>query len=186
MPGHGSNARIKGWNFGIRTGYPRKNMNLAKSSVESDAGQTATRRAGGSLRWWMLGWALAAGIINYMDRSAVSIAAPALISEFGLTRTDIGLMGTVFSWTYALAQLPAGWLVDKVGVRRMYFLAIAVWSIATALMAVGSRLWHFLFFRTLLGIAEAPNGPASSKLTADWFPRSERGQATAIWDSGSK
>ncbi len=142
--------------------------------------------ARGGLRWWMLGWALAGGVLNYMDRSAVSIAAPALMADFGLTRTDIGLMGSVFSWTYALGQLPAGWLVDRFGVRRMYCLAIAVWSLATAVMVVGSRLWHFLIFRTLLGIAEAPNGPASSKLTVEWFPRAERGQATAIWDSGSK
>lgn len=144
------------------------------------------KSARGGLRWWMLGWALAGGVLNYMDRSAVSIAAPALMADFGLTRTDIGLMGSVFSWTYALGQLPAGWLVDRFGVRRMYCLAIAVWSLATAVMVVGSRLWHFLIFRTLLGIAEAPNGPASSKLTVEWFPREERGQATAIWDSGSK
>jgi MFS family permease len=103
-----------------------------------------------------------------------------------MTRTDIGLLGTVFSWTYAFAQLPAGWLVDKLGARRMYFLAIAGWSIATALMAVGTKMWQFITFRFLLGITEAPNGPASAKLTADWFPRAERGQATAIWDSGSK
>lgn len=142
--------------------------------------------ARGGLRWWMLGWALAGGVLNYMDRSAVSIAAPALMADFGLTRTDIGLMGSVFSWTYALGQLPAGWLVDRFGVRRMYCLAIAVWSLATAVMVAGSRLWQFLIFRTLLGVAEAPNGPASSKLTVEWFPRPERGQATAIWDSGSK
>ncbi|MCU1574516.1 MAG: transporter [Micrococcaceae bacterium] len=156
------------------------------STVATKTRASAGRRTIRNLRWWILGWALAAGIINYMDRSAVSIAAPELIKTFGMTRTDIGLLGTVFSWTYAFAQLPAGWLVDKLGARRMYFLAIACWSIATALMAVGSRLWQFLSFRVLLGIAEAPNGPASAKLTADWFPRAERGQATAIWDSGSK
>lgn len=134
----------------------------------------------------MLGWALAAGIVNYMDRIAVSVAAPAMMSDLGLTRTDIGLMGTMFSWTYAVAQLPSGWLVDKLGARKMYSIAIAVWSVATTLMATGHRLWHFLLFRSFLGVAEAPNGPASSKITANWFPRSERGQATAIWDSGSK
>ena len=148
--------------------------------------ESATRRTIKNLRWWILGWALAAGIINYMDRSAISIAAPQLIKDFGMSRTDIGLLGTVFSWTYAFAQLPAGWLVDKLGARRMYFLAIAGWSIATALMAVGTKMWQFITFRFLLGITEAPNGPASAKLTADWFPRAERGQATAIWDSGSK
>ena len=148
--------------------------------------ESATRRTIKNLRWWILGWALAAGIINYMDRSAISIAAPQLIKEFGMTRTDIGLLGTVFSWTYAFAQLPAGWLVDKLGARKMYFLAIAGWSIATALMALGGKMWQFITFRFLLGVTEAPNGPASAKLTADWFPRTERGQATAIWDSGSK
>lgn len=131
---------------------------------------SAGRRTIKNLRWWILGWALLAGVINYMDRSAISIAAPALIDELGLTRTDIGLLGTVFSWTYAFAQLPAGWLVDKLGARKMYFLAIAGWSIATSLMAVGTTLWHFITFRFLLGVTEAPNGPASARLTADWFP----------------
>jgi MFS family permease len=156
------------------------------SQATAPAKESATRRTIKNLRWWILAWALAAGILNYMDRSAISIAAPALMDELGLTRTDIGLLGTVFSWTYAFAQLPAGWLVDKLGARRMYFLAIAGWSIATGLMAVGSAMWQFVTFRFLLGVTEAPNGPASARLTADWFPRSERGQATAIWDSGSK
>jgi sugar phosphate permease len=71
--------------------------------------ESATRRTIKNLRWWILGWALAAGIINYMDRSAISIAAPQLINDFGMTRTDIGFLGTVFSWTYAFAScLPAG------------------------------------------------------------------------------
>lgn len=148
--------------------------------------QTPVRRTMKNLRWWILGWALLAGILNYMDRSAISIAAPELIADLGLTRTDIGLLGTVFSLTYAFSQLPAGFLVDKLGARKMYFIAIAGWSIATALMAFGTKLWHFVTFRALLGLMESPNGPASAKLTADWFPRSERGQATAIWDSGSK
>lgn len=159
---------------------------LESTTAVTKVRQSAGRRTLKNLRWWILGWALAAGIINYMDRSAISIAAPELMREFGMTRTDIGFLGTVFSWTYAFCQLPAGWLVDKLGARRMYFLAVAGWSIATALMAVGTSLWHFITFRFLLGVTESPNGPASARLTADWFPRAERGQATAIWDSGSK
>lgn len=139
-----------------------------------------------NLRYWILGWLLLAGILNYMDRSSVSIAAPHMIAELGLTKTDIGLMGAVFSWTYALCQLPAGYLIDKLGARRMYFAAVGMWSLATALMSVGQTMAHFLTFRFLLGVGESPNSPNSSKITTAWFPREERGQAAGIWDSGSK
>lgn len=139
-----------------------------------------------NLRYFVLIWLLLAGVLNYMDRASVSIAAPHMIEELGLTQTDIGLMGSVFSWTYAICQLPAGYIIDKVGPRRVYFLAVGVWSIATALMSIGHTLAHFLTFRFLLGVGESPNSPNSSKITTQWFPRSERGQATGIWDSGSK
>ncbi|BBY27082.1 MFS transporter [Mycolicibacterium sediminis] len=139
-----------------------------------------------NLRYWMLGWLLLAGILNYMDRSSVSIAAPHMIAELGLTKTDIGLMGAVFSWTYAVCQLPAGYLIDKLGARRMYFAAVGIWSLATALMSIGHTMTHFLLFRFLLGVGESPNSPNCSKITTAWFPREERGQAAGIWDSGSK
>ncbi|GAA2183105.1 MFS transporter [Brooklawnia cerclae] len=139
-----------------------------------------------NLRYWMLSWLLLAGLLNYMDRSSVSIAAPHMIEELGITRTDIGLMGTVFSWTYAICQLPAGYIIDKIGAKRMYFFAVGVWSIATALMSVGHNMGQFLSFRFLLGVGESPNSPNSSKITTEWFPREERGQASGIWDSGSK
>jgi sugar phosphate permease len=66
-----------------------------------------------NLRYWVLGSLVLAGILNYRDRHSVSIAAPHMIAELGLTKTDIGLMGAVFSWTYAVCQLPAGYLIDK-------------------------------------------------------------------------
>ncbi|MBG0737888.1 MFS transporter [Paeniglutamicibacter antarcticus] len=139
-----------------------------------------------NLRYWVLGWLLFAGVLNYLDRSAVSIAAPNMIKDLGLTKTDIGLLGTVFSWTYAFFQLPAGYLIDKFGPKKMYFIAMAVWSVATALMSAGRTMTHFITFRILLGIGESPNSPNCSKITTTWFPREERGQACGIWDSGSK
>ncbi len=139
-----------------------------------------------NLRYWMLGWLLFAGVLNYMDRSSVSIAAPHMIAELGLTKTDIGLMGTVFSWTYAFCQLPAGYLIDKLGSKKMYFFALTLWSISTALMSLGRNMTQFLSFRFLLGVGESPNSPNCSKITTAWFPREERGQASGIWDSGSK
>ncbi|WP_034578944.1 MFS transporter [Carnimonas nigrificans] len=139
-----------------------------------------------NLRWFIVIFALLAGIINYMDRSALSISAPELMEEFNFSAADIGLMGTVFSWIYAVSQLPAGWVTDRMGTRRVYAGAIAGWSICIGLVALCTRFWHFLLLRALLGITESPNSPASAKMTSDWFPRSERSHATAIWDSGSK
>ncbi|MBT1004141.1 MFS transporter [Paenarthrobacter sp. DKR-5] len=159
---------------------------MATETVQAGPRESTGRRIIKNLRWWILGWALLAGIVNYMDRSAIAIAAPEMIKQLALTKTDIGLLGTVFSWVYAFSQLPAGWLIDKLGARRMYFLAIGLWSVSTALMAIGTTMWQFITFRALLGITEAPNSPASAKVTAEWFPRAERAQATAVWDSGSK
>ena len=139
-----------------------------------------------NFRYLILGWLLLAGILNYMDRTSVSIAAPHMIEELGLTMTDIGLLGAVFSWTYAFCQLPAGYLIDKIGPRRMYFISMGLWSIATSLMAFGHTMSQFVVFRVLLGIGESPNSPNSSKISTQWFPREERGQAAGIWDSGSK
>ncbi|SDT23214.1 MFS transporter [Microlunatus soli] len=160
-------------------------MSEATSPLQTSRQQRDGRKLR-NFRYFVLIWLLLAGVLNYMDRSSVAIAAPHIVDELGLTMTDIGVLGSVFSWTYALCQLPAGWLIDKVGSKRMFFLAVGLWSIATALMAAGQAMWQFVVFRVLLGVGESPNSPNSSKITTSWFPRSERGQATGIWDSGSK
>ena len=140
----------------------------------------------GRVRWLVLGWLLAAMMINYMDRSSLSIAAPHMIDELGLTAADIGLLGTAFSLTYAFFQLPAGWLSDRLGAKPVYIIALGFWSIATALMAFGHHMWHFLVSRMLLGVFEAPVSPTSAKIVAEWFPPRERGAAVGVYDSGSK
>ena len=87
----------------------------------SDTSAGASRSSSvGHVRWTIVGWLIAGGIINYLDRAVLSIAAPAMITDLGLTRTDIGLMGTVFAWTYAVMQLPSGWLIDRLGAKRMF------------------------------------------------------------------
>ena len=137
-------------------------------------------------RYFILIWLFLIMIVNYMDRVSISIAAPKMIEDLGLTQTDIGLLGAMFSWVYAVFQLPSGYLIDKLGPKRMYYLSLTLWSIATALMAFGKSMAEFLTFRFLLGVGESPNSPNCSKITTEWFPRSERGQAAGIWDSGSK
>jgi len=140
----------------------------------------------GNVRWKISIWLLIGGIINYLDRSNLSIAAPAMMKELHLTNADIGLLGTVFSWTYAFMQLPSGWLVDRIGSKKMYVIAITWWSFATAATGLCNNLSTLLVGRAVLGIGEAPCMPTSAKVTSYWFPKKERGLASGVWDSASK
>jgi sugar phosphate permease len=148
--------------------------------------RTSTVMTGGNLRWTVVIWLLLGGIINYLDRTNLSIAAPEMIKELHLTATDIGLMGSVFSWTYAFCQLPSGWLIDRFGAKRVYSIAVLWWSIATAMTGACSKLGTLLGSRVLLGIGEAPCFPTNAKITSHWFPKKEHGLATGIWDASSK
>ncbi|WP_321942641.1 MFS transporter [Paraburkholderia tropica] len=144
----------------------------------------ATTRA--NFRWRVLIWLLIGGIINYLDRANLAIAAPGMIHDLGLTRTQIGLLGTVFAWTYAVMQLPAGWIIDRFGAKRAYAVGMIWWSVATWLTGVVGSIAGLVVMRVLLAVGEAPCWPTSAKITAAWFPAKERGFATGIWDSSSK
>ncbi|MFM0023443.1 MFS transporter [Paraburkholderia azotifigens] len=139
-----------------------------------------------NFRWHVLIWLLLGGIINYMDRASLSIAAPGMIQDLGLTRTQIGLLGTVFAWTYAVMQLPAGWIIDRFGAKKAYAIGMIWWSVATWLTGVVGSISGLIVMRALLAVGEAPCWPTSAKITAAWFPGKERGFATGIWDSSSK
>ncbi|WP_241840595.1 MFS transporter [Fictibacillus sp. S7] len=148
--------------------------------------QVKTANLAKKFRWTVVIWLLIGGIINYLDRANLSIAAPQMMKDLGLTATDIGLLGTVFSWSYALMQLPAGWLIDRFGTKKVYTLALIWWSGATMLTGAVSKMGTFIFARVLLGVGEAPCFPTMAKITSYWFPKKERGLATGIWDSSSK
>ncbi|MFD2368718.1 MFS transporter [Brevibacillus sp. GCM10020057] len=139
-----------------------------------------------NFRWTVVIWLLIGGIINYLDRANLSIAAPEMMKELGLTKTDIGLLGTVFSWSYALMQLPSGWLIDRFGAKKVYSIAVIWWSIATFMTGAVNKMSSFIASRLLLGVGEAPCFPTAAKITASWFPKKERGLATGFWDSSSK
>ncbi|MEM5438696.1 MFS transporter [Paraburkholderia diazotrophica] len=141
---------------------------------------------GMNFRWRVLIWLLIGGIINYLDRASLSIAAPGMIHDLGLTRTQIGLLGTVFAWTYAVMQLPAGWIIDRFGAKKAYAIGMIWWSVATWLTGVVGSISGLIVMRALLAVGEAPCWPTSAKITAAWFPDKERGFATGIWDSSSK
>jgi len=137
-------------------------------------------------RWW-IGVLLGSGIlVNYFDRITLSVAAPQLQQEFGLNAAEIGLIFSIFFWSYALLQIPVGVVLDRFGVMPIGRIGAALWSLATALTALAGGVGGIIAARLLLGIAEAPAFPANAKATGYWFPRSERALATAIFDSAAK
>lgn len=123
-------------------------------------------------------------VINYLDRSNLSIALPALREEFGLTTVQEGLILSAFGWTYAAMQIPGGWLVDRVAPRILYALALIFWSAATLLMGFGTSFVVLVVLRLMVGAIEAPAYPINNRVVTAWFPERERATAIGFYTSG--
>jgi ACS family D-galactonate transporter-like MFS transporter len=123
-------------------------------------------------------------VINYLDRSNLSIAAPALTSDLGLDPVHVGLIFSAFGWTYAAMQLPGGWLVDRVPPRILYTVALALWSIATIMLGFAASFIALFVLRMAVGALEAPAYPINSRVVTSWFPERERATAIAFYTSG--
>jgi ACS family D-galactonate transporter-like MFS transporter len=134
----------------------------------------------------MVFMAFLATAINYIDRANLSVAVPYIQKEFGLKDDAMGLILGAFFITYAGFQMPAGWLVDKLGPRLTYSIAVVWWSFFTAVCFFARGFASIFGFRLLLGIGEAPAYPCNSKVVSEWFPKRERAFATSIFDSGAK
>jgi sugar phosphate permease len=126
-----------------------------------------------------------AGIINYLDRSTLSIANHLVSEELHLSASQMGLLLSAFSLSYAFAQLPVGALLDRFGSRVMLGLGMLVWSIAQVMGGFIQSLNHFLIARVVLGVAEAPLFPAGAKVVNEWFALRERGRPTGTFVSSS-
>jgi ACS family D-galactonate transporter-like MFS transporter len=136
---------------------------------------------------WRIGLLLGAGVlINYFDRINLSVAAPQLQQEFGLTDGELGWLFSGFFWSYALLQIPTGVILDRFGVTTVTRVTTFLWSVTSAATALAGGFGGILAARMLLGAAEAPGFPASSKATGYWFPRGERAFATSIFDAAAK
>jgi len=123
-------------------------------------------------------------LINYLDRTVISVAAPSMSKELGLNAAVMGVVFSAFSWTYAAAQIPGGILLDRLGARLTYFLSVAFWSGFTLLQGFTSGLGTLLTFRLGLGVAEAPCFPTNSRILSIWFPQHERARATSVYSVG--
>ncbi|WP_347558212.1 MFS transporter [Robbsia sp. KACC 23696] len=126
-----------------------------------------------------------AGVVNYLDRSTLSIANHSVSQELHLSGAQIGLLLSAFSLAYAFAQLPVGALLDRFGSRVMLGLGMLVWSVAQLAGGFIQTLNHFIVARVVLGAAEAPLFPAGAKVVNEWFSVHERGGPTGTFIASS-
>lgn len=136
-------------------------------------------------RWLMVSFAFWATVINYLDRQALSVAAPVLREEFQMSNVDYSRVLFAFMLAYTIMNGVSGPLIDRLGTRLGYALCVAWWSVAALLHAFARGAFSLGVFRFLLGMGEAGNWPAGVKVVAEWFPERERAMAAGFFNSGS-
>lgn len=137
-----------------------------------------------NLRWWIAGTIFLATTINYIDRQALSVAAPVIREDLDLTNEQYGWIVSAFLLAYAIMQIVSGRLIDGLGTKKGFSLAVIWWSIANMLHAFGKGVMSLGLFRFLLGFGEAGNYPAAMKAISEWFPKEERTKAVGILNMG--
>ncbi|KAE8761231.1 MFS transporter [Paraburkholderia madseniana] len=123
-------------------------------------------------------------MINYLDRTVLGIAAPQLTKELGINAALMGLLFSVFSWSYVASQIPGGLFLDRFGSKLTYFLSMTFWSLCTLAQGLVHGIGALFVFRLGLGVSEAPCFPTNSRVVATWFPQSERAMATGTYTVG--
>ncbi len=121
---------------------------------------------------------------NYVDRVALSVAAPSLAKEFGLSPVELGFLFSSFVWTYLVCLVPMGILTDRYGAKRVNAVGVAVWSFATVITGFAWSYGTILAARLLMGGAEASSYPAGGRALREWTPRGEYGLASTMLNSG--
>ncbi len=155
-----------------------------KSVAPTPADQKTTRT-----RYLVLAMLFIVSTLNYASRATLSMAGPSASKQLGINAQQLGYLFSAFGWTYVVAQIPGGWLLDRFGSRNVYALSILTWSIFTFCQGFAgafhatAALVVFFGLRFLLGLAEAPAFPANSRIVAAWFPTAERGTAAAVFNS---
>src|ERR1700731_169415 len=137
-------------------------------------------------RWLVLLLISLMYMITYMDRTGISIAAPAMEREFGLSKTAIGIIFSVFLWAYAIGQIPLGWLADRVGPRLVLLIIVPFWSLMTAMTAIASGVVSLIGIRFVFGLAESGAFPSATRAMQLWFPKAERGIVHGVTHSFSR
>jgi MFS transporter, ACS family, D-galactonate transporter len=122
----------------------------------------------------------------YAHRGTLSVAAPFLMKDLGLNPAVMGILLSAFFWSYSLAQVPAGWLLDRYGLGRVYAIGFLTWTIAVALTGLTSSVAMLIAMRMLLGLGQGVPFPASARAVSNWFEGKERGGVIGVYLSGNR
>ena len=154
----------------------------ADATAQTNATASTARRS--KARYQILGLLAVGTMINYLDRTVLGIAAPQLTKELGINAALMGLLFSVFSWSYVASQIPGGLFLDRFGSKLTYFLSMTFWSLFTLAQGLVHGIGALFVFRLGLGVSEAPCFPTNSRVVATWFPQSERAMATGTYTVG--
>ena len=141
------------------------------------------------VRFWIVATLFIVSAINYAERATLSYTGSQMSDELGITTIQLGYIFSAFGWSYVAGQIPGGALLDRFGSRPVYLWAIFLWSIFTGLQAFAASFAFIpvtismFLLRFMVGFAESPSFPANARIVANWFPTSERGTASAIFNS---
>lgn len=155
---------------------------MATQAIDSGARRTHTR-------YLILLILFIVTTISYADRATLAMTGPAVAKQLGLSPVVMGYVLSSFAIAYVVAQVPGGMLLDRYGSKPVYVAALALWSVFTMLQGFAGLLTGFaaaaalFLLRFLMGLAEAPGFPANARIVAAWFPSSERGTASAIFNA---
>jgi MFS transporter, ACS family, hexuronate transporter len=137
------------------------------------------------LRWYVAIMICFASELNYMDRNTLSVLKDTIQKDLNFNDSGYALITATFLWTYAVAYVISGWVVDRLGSRRGFLFFVSGWSIANMLHALATGVGSFQFFRGLLATMEPANFPAGIKAVSEWFPMRERALAVGIFNAGT-
>jgi ACS family hexuronate transporter-like MFS transporter len=157
----------------------------AETANVGDARATGVRFRLGYFRWVICALLLLGVTKNYMDRQVLGVLKTTLLHDFRWNEIDFAKLVKAFQAAYALGMLVMGWLVDRVGTRLGYALAMVFWSLASMGTSLANSLRGFTISRYALGFWEPAVFPASIKAVAEWFPKKERALATGIFNAGT-
>jgi len=136
-------------------------------------------------RWMLLGFLFSGGLINYLDRSALSVAAPIVTRDLHLNPTQLGMVFSIFFAGYSVAAFLGGYGADAFGPKRVFTISMIVWSLFSGLTAAATGFVSLLVIRTVFGLGEGPFSTAANKIVNNSFPSSQRGLAIGLANAGT-